>query len=212
MSGEVPNFKYGVVTLCFIDTWMMGGENSVADIDPRKKTRPVSFRMSEDLIFELRKEASMNQKDLGSFGRDILSKYLVWGRHAEKVGLLPISKEFMKDVLEYLPDDVVRKLASKAGRNEMVELTLSAEGNLTAEGFFTVFNNWLDACGITYRLDRKDLHRYTITHGLGKKWSVYLQSLFAAMCEELPTKLRVDTELKADSIVIKLKSTQPPSY
>ena len=173
---------------------------------PRRRTRPVSFRLPEGLIYELKKEASLNQDELGSFGREILSKYLSWGRHSEKVGLIPTSKEFVKDVLEYLPDDVVRKLASKSGRNMMVELTLSAEGNLTAEGFVSVFSNWLTACGISYRLDRKDGYNCVVSHGLGKKWSVYLQGLVASMCEELPTKLRCETVVKADSLTVRLRN------
>lgn len=172
----------------------------------RRRTRPVSFRLPEGLIYELKKESSLNQDELGSFGRTILAKYLSWGRHSDKVGLMPISKEFMKDILEYLPDDVVRKLASKAGRNMIVELTLSAEGNLTAEGFVSVFNNWLGACGFNYRLDKKDGYSYAISHNMGKKWSVYLQSLVGAMCEELPSKLRYDAVVKGDSLVIKLKN------
>ena len=184
---------------------LMAQEEKMHETNQRKRTKPVSFRLSEDLIYELKKEASLRQEDLGSFGRGILSRYVDWERHSEKVHLIPVTKEFIKDTMEYLPDEVVKRIASKSGRNMMVDLTLIAQGSLTTEAFVSVFNVWLRACEISFRFERVNGYDYAISHSLGKKWSMYLQCMVEAMCEELPTKTHCTFEPRAESISIHLR-------
>ena len=184
---------------------MMIQEARGQQLNHRKRTKPVSFRLSEELVYELRKEASLRQEDLGSFGRVILSRYIDWERHSSKVHLIPVTKEFLKDTLEYLPDEVVKRLAAKAGRNMLVELTLIAQGSLTTEAFVSVFSEWLKASEMTFRFEKADGYDYAISHALGKKWSIYLQSMIEAMCEELPTKTHCSFETKPERISIHLK-------
>ncbi len=153
----------------------------------------------------------MNQQDLSTFGRNILVHYIEWDRYGEKLNFIPVTKEFLKDTLEYLPDAVIRRIASKAGRNALVDLTLIAQGTLTAETFANVLNDWLKASRVTFRYEKKDGYHYAISHSLGRKWSVYLESLVEAMCEELPTKVHCRVERRDGSIAIHLTQTTPPT-
>jgi hypothetical protein len=184
---------------------MMAEERLAGNHIVRRRTRPVSFRLPEHLIYELRKEASLNQEDLGTFGRDLITSYLDWGRHSRRLNLLPVSREFLKDTLEYLPDDVILKIAAKAGRNTMIDLTLLAQGTLTLETFVSIFDQWLRACGMTVRSEKADGYSYVISHSLGRKWSLYLQQIVSVMCEELPMRIHSGFQLRDDTVAFQLR-------
>ncbi len=175
--------------------------------DPQRRTKPVSFRLSETLINELKKEASMNQEDLSSLGKDILTRYIDWGRHSRRLNLVPVSREFLKDLFEYLSEDTIRKIASKAGRNTLVELTLLAQGTMTLESFSSMLTKWLKACGMTVSFERNGEYRFVISHSQGRKWSSFLAQTISAISEELPMKVKVRSEIRNETLVVELKPT-----
>ena len=67
--------------------------------DPKKtKTETIAFRLSSALIDELRRDAELEKVSLNAFVTKIFSNHIQWERYERKVGLLPMTKPFLKEV------------------------------------------------------------------------------------------------------------------
>lgn len=77
------------------------------------RTETITFRLPSSLIDELRKDAELEDVSLNALVTRIFSNHVQWERYERKVGLLPMTKPFLKEVLNQMTDDQVIDLAYK---------------------------------------------------------------------------------------------------
>ncbi|MDA4127914.1 MAG: hypothetical protein OK422_00380 [Thaumarchaeota archaeon] len=170
----------------------------------RKKTLPVTFRLPEDLVRELKEEAESADVTVGTLGREVLSRYVSWDTNTKKLRLVPTTRGFVKDVLGYLSDSALKDVASGSGKHEMLGLILMIKGNLTTDSFVSVFKEWLRSCGMTVRFERTSGYHFVISHDMGGKWSLYMAHLATATSAELPNRLSVYYEVRDNTLSLRL--------
>ena len=80
------------------------GRKSSSD-SARAKTETITFRLPVQLINELRKDAELEKVNLNAFVTRIFANHVEWERYERKMGLLPMTKPFLKDVINRMNDD-----------------------------------------------------------------------------------------------------------
>jgi len=93
---------------------------------PRITTDTVSFRIDSILRANLEEEAKKNRTSLNTLVSQILSRYADWWRYAGRLGLIPVSKDLLRDVFKSLDkpelEDLGRRFAETSGREHVLYL------------------------------------------------------------------------------------------
>ncbi|MFQ5970316.1 MAG: hypothetical protein ACE5J2_07480 [Nitrososphaerales archaeon] len=153
----------------------------------KKRTYPMTFRLPETMVSDLKSEADHEKVSLNTLVNQVFDKHVAWDRYSSKLGLIPMTRAFIKETIEYLPDQKIKEIANNAGKEALKELVLIASGIFTLNSFVSVFNEWLRASLMTHRYehDASGHHHYFIHHDLGDKWSLYLSELLRAISRDL---------------------------
>lgn len=81
------------------------------------KSKTVSFRVPEDIITEIEKEAKTKLVSTNVLINQILHEYVVWYRYKQKIRTFPIPEDSLSHFLECL---------NESQRNEAVEIAYSS--------------------------------------------------------------------------------------
>jgi hypothetical protein len=69
-----------------------------------KKSATISFRIDEDYLKKLKEESVEKKVSLNTLADQIFGEYIEWQRYAERFGIVSISKDAFKYVLDSLDD------------------------------------------------------------------------------------------------------------
>jgi hypothetical protein len=154
----------------------------------KKATKTASFRIDSSLLDALSQDSNNKQISLNTLVNQILREYIEWYANAPKVGYLVVRKTLMSAMLEKFNEDQIRQLA-KITAKQSREINLLFTSEYTIESTLKVIEYKMRLSGYVYRKDvHGDQYVYTIEHGMGPKWSLYLAELFAAEFEEVHRK------------------------
>lgn len=151
----------------------------------KKATRTASFRIDGRLLDALQEDSSRKQISLNTLVNQILREYIEWYANAPKVGYLVVRKSLMTAMLEKFSEDQIRKLAKlTAKQSREINLLFASEYNINSA--LKVIEYKMRMSGYVYRKDiHGDQYLYTVEHGMGPKWSLYLAELFGAEFREI---------------------------
>jgi hypothetical protein len=157
-------------------------------VKTKKATKTASFRIDGSILDALQEDSDGKQISLNTLVNQILREYIEWYANAPKVGYLVVRKSLISAMLEKFNEDQIRQLAKlTAKQSREINLLFTSEYNI--DSALKVIEYKMRMSGYVYR---KDVHNgeylYTIEHGLGPKWSLYLAELFAAEFEEVNSK------------------------
>src|SRR6266705_2789947 len=86
--------------------------------DPtRKSTETVSFRVNSELKIALEDEARRLGVNLNTLVCKIFSRYTSWDRYAERMKLLPVSKDLLREMFQPLQKESIEASARRLGEN-----------------------------------------------------------------------------------------------
>lgn len=146
---------------------------NVALAHQAKKTKTISFRLYEDLINDLKREANARRVSVNTLVSQILTRYTEWGRHCSKFGFIPIATPFIKA----MKDVDLANVASKEAKPIMKDMVLFIEGKYDKESLINVIEAWLGSTMPHKHEVINDRHEFTIQHSLGYAWSLYLKNI-----------------------------------
>lgn len=155
------------------------------------------------LIEELRNDSELEGVSLNSFVTRIFSNHIQWERYERKVGLLPMTKPFLKEVLNQMTEEQVTSLAHKFEKGSFKNILRFMNENLELEDFLRFLRTWLTASWMQHNIEIKDgsYHRFNIQHDLGIKWSLYVKTLVSELCHDV---LNITLDVKIDENLISL--------
>lgn len=157
-------------------------------VKTKKATKTASFRIEESLLDALLEDSNSRQISLNTLVNQILREYIEWYANAPKVGYMIVRKSLMSAMLEKFNEDQIRGLAKLTAKQSR-EINLLFTSEYTIESALKVIEYKLRLSGYVYRKDvSDDQYLYTIEHGMGPKWSLYLAELFSAEFQEVNRK------------------------
>ncbi|MDF2737069.1 MAG: uncharacterized protein K0S93_925 [Nitrososphaeraceae archaeon] len=145
-----------------------------------KKSSTISFRVDEDYLKELRKEAQEKKVSLNTLANQIFGEYIEWQRYTERFGIVSMSKDAFKYILDSLDDNQVIELATTIGQKAPKEFIIFKWKNLDSENIINFIKMYLGHCGYGRYDYAKDIensnYTFSIHHDFGRKGSLFLKS------------------------------------
>ncbi|PBO84900.1 MAG: hypothetical protein COA77_07370 [Thaumarchaeota archaeon] len=147
-------------------------------IESVNKTKTVSFRLSSSLIKELKQEAEIEKINFNALISKILGNHTLWEKYERKVGLLPMTKPFVKYAIQKLTDKEIIYLAEVIEKDTFSDILNFMKGEYTVEDFIEILRTWLNVAWMQHHIEKnEDTVIFKIQHDLGKSWSLYVKTL-----------------------------------
>jgi hypothetical protein len=159
--------------------------------------------MPAHMIEELRKDSELADVSLNSFVTRIFLNHIHWERYERKVGLLPMTNPFLKEVLNQMNEDQVISLAHKIEKDSFKNILNFVNENIELEDFLRFLRTWLTASWMQYNIEIKNgsYCHFEIQHDLGIKWSLYVKTLVSELCHDV---LEITVDINIDENLISL--------
>lgn len=157
------------------------------DSDSKKaKTETVTFRLQSSLIDELRMDAELEGVSLNNYVAKIFSNHVQWERYERKVGLLPMTEAFLREVLNQLSDEQVVNLAQRLEKQKFTNILAFMKNQHDVEDFVEVMRSWLTVSWMQQNIEVRDgKYYFKIQHSLGTKWSLYVRTLISELSYDI---------------------------
>jgi len=161
---------------------------------PRITTDTVSFRIDSSLRANLEDEAKKNRTSLNTLVSQILFRYADWGRYAGKLGLIPLSKDLLRDVFKSLDkqelEELGRRFAETSGREHVLYLFQQVSLGTVLQ-FLDLWSSHFDA--YEHRYDGR-MHFYTVHHDVNLNFSIFVKEFVSTMIMgTVPRTVRFET-------------------
>lgn len=161
------------------------GRKSSSD-NARAKTETITFRLPVRLINELRKDAELEKVNLNAFVTRIFANHIEWERYERKMGLLPMTKPFLKDVINRMNDDEIVHLAQKIEKDNLKNIFTFMRQSHDVSDFIEILRSWLTVSWMDHTIvNRNDSYYLNIQHDLGIKWSLYVKILVSELYQDI---------------------------
>jgi hypothetical protein len=174
---------------------------SYDDSDSKKaKTETVTFRLLSSLIDELRMDAELEGISLNNYVAKIFSNHIQWERYERKVGLLPMTEAFLREVLSQLTDEQIVNLAQRLEKQKFTNILAFMKHSHDVEDFVEVMRTWLTVSWMQQNIEvREGKYYFKIQHSLGTKWSLYVKTLISELSYDILGK-KADISIVGDTI------------
>ena len=97
------------------------------------KTKTVSLRLSSALIEELKQEAELEKINFNALISKILGNHVLWEKYERKVGLLPMTKPFVKYAVQKLTEKEIIHLAEVIEKDTFSDILNFMKGEYTVK-------------------------------------------------------------------------------
>jgi hypothetical protein len=160
-----------------------------SDTVTKVRTETITFRMPSTIIRELRKEAESEKISLNTFVYKIFLNHVQWEKFERKVGFLPMTKTFLKEVINQMTDEQIIRLAEKIEKDNFKNILTFMKPNHDIDDFIDVLRTWLTVSWMQHNIENKNgSYRFTIHHDLGIKWSLYVKTLVSELSKDVLEK------------------------
>src|ERR671933_745025 len=183
----------------------MSPSNREPDTTTKVRTETITFRIPSNLVKELRKEAELERISLNAFVYKIFLNHVQWEKYERKVGLLPMTKPFLKEVINQMTDEQIINLAQRIEKNTFKNILTFMRSNHDIDNFIEILRTWLTVSWMQHNIENKNgSYLFNIHHDLGIKWSLYVKTLVSELCQDVLDKA---VDIKIDDNLISLVFT-----
>ena len=152
----------------------------------KTKTETVTFRLQSSLVDELRMDAELEGISLNNYVAKIFSNHVQWERYERKVGLLPMTEAFLREVLNQLTDEQIVNLAQRLEKQKFTNILAFMKNSHDVEDFVEVMRAWLTVSWMQQSIEVRDgKYYFKIQHSLGTKWSLYVKTLISELSYDI---------------------------
>lgn len=175
---------------------------------PRAKSVTRTFNMRKELVEALVKEASTRGISTSALMNQTIDRSVrqVWP--SEKSGVIVIGRYVIKDLLDNMSPDDVRKVAASSaqqhktrasilyGTEQRLESVLEMMDKITGPyfGWFT----------FTHMVNGRD-HKVLLNHSIGRGWSIWLDAYFRSFFMEM-LDIPVKSSFMDNTVVLEFKA------
>jgi len=170
-----------------------------------KKSRTVSFRVPEDIISEIEKEARINLTSTNVLINQILLQYVSWDKFEHRMKMFPVAEDVLHYILDNL-DESQRKEAIDITFNAIRDWALVSKKKFDIHSCLQVLEDYCRMVGISVEESTSSGARtFVIRHNLGRKASIFIEELVEKIFWEI-VKIKVDFDSTSTTVIAKLHS------
>ncbi|MDW0280495.1 MAG: hypothetical protein QN715_09665 [Nitrososphaeraceae archaeon] len=182
--------------------------NKGAMVSKRKRqTESLTLRLDKDLLDKLRKESEQKMVSINTLTNLIIKSYIKWYSPAQRAEIMSVPKSVLIAIIDNLADYQMESVADKFRKSGYEETLLMMSNEYSLPVVLDLFDSWLNVSNMQFnRESSEDSLTYIINHGVGKKWSLFLEKVFWYMVKDLGiTGARFDVTESTVTIKINLK-------
>lgn len=179
-------------------------------IVPAGEITQVNVRMDAKDFEALQKLAEQNGMSASAFLSRMAKSYLEWEYIAPKVGLIPIQKEMVKDLMDAIPEDTLKKVAI-ASADKFMERMNMITGKSGLESFLAATRIRVERSGFAYNefYDESGHTRLFVKHGIGRTWSFFFCTFHERIVHNLGYK--ASFQVMEDSSMLTIEGKTHPT-
>jgi hypothetical protein len=140
----------------------------------------------------------------------IIKEYLNWYSNAAKAGFVAVRRSFVSRVIDYLSEQEIISLAEYVAKTTNKDTILLLKKEYTIKSALDFLESWIKISGYAYRHEEanngQNKHSYIIQHDMGKKWSVYLISLYQFLFNELGQNKKIEFDITENTLAFTIDS------
>jgi hypothetical protein len=136
---------------------------------------------------------------------------LNWHSNTAKAGFIPVRRSFLTKVINNLSEQEIVALAEHVAKNINKYSIFFLKKEDAIKSALDLIETWIKISGYPYRHEEtnngQSRHLYVIQHDMGKKWSIYLASLYQFLFDELgENKRRIEFDKTENILAFKIDS------
>jgi hypothetical protein len=175
--------------------------------NPSRKTETVSYRIRADLKSALEEEAMRLGINPNALVSQIFNRHISWGRYIGRLNFIPVSKDFLRSVFEFLAEEDVGKIARSLGESQAHEELLFLFQHISPGTILMFMDLWashFDAWDHKYEGGK---HVFTIKHDVNLNFSFFTKEYVSALLQST-VGLKADFEaMTPNSVTFSFGST-----
>lgn len=193
----------------------MNNSNNNNVIPPLKKSRSITFRLDSFIVDELQRDANQNEISLNVLINKILRMYVEWGRYENKLGMMPVPKNFISSLIQETirltesngisvdpyKEQLIKYSAEIAFYN-IKESVILMKKKFDLWSVLSVLQEYMKVSGITadHIIEARKKHIFVIQHELGEYWSLFAKELLNLIFYNF-TNVRAEIHITQKSII-----------
>ena len=168
-----------------------------------------SFRIDSDILRKLNAEAQKSEKSLNSILNQICRQHVEWHSTAIDAGMSTIFRPMLRQLLDAVDEVTIKNLAKKIAKEEGQNFIMLLSNEYDVDSALKLIETWLKVIKYPYSCEKNGSeHRFHISHDMGKKYSIYLSSLY----ENVLNEFDITSEFKiSDCSITFMVDTKKPS-
>ena len=173
----------------------------------KRQTESLTLRIDKEMLDDLRKESEQRTVSLNTLTNQIIKSYIKWYSPAQRAGIMFVPKCLLIPIIDNLAEYQIERLAEQFRKSGYEETLLMMSKEYSLPVILDLFDSWLNVSNMQFdRESSENSLKYIINHGMGKKWSLFLEKVFWYMVKDLElTGARFDVTDGTVTIKINLK-------
>ena len=164
----------------------------------------ITVRVCSEVKEKLLMESKKKSITLNALIGQVLIKHIKWDMFVGDVGLIFLTKSCFKNFLQQMDEKAVRAISSSVCKEEMRNATIFLKEDVNIDNFLEVFDMWLESSHIPFRHIINTKHHYVMQHDLGRKWSIYITTMTAALLADMGYKM-INQKIEDHSITFTIE-------
>lgn len=154
-----------------------------------RKASVITVRVTEEEKNKLHAESEMESITLNTLVSKILAKHVRWDYFTKDIGYIFVTRPFLRALLENVDEKTIMTIAVSTCRGAIRDAIIFMSGEMNLKNFLAGMDMWLGASNIAFRHITEDhTDKYIVKHDLGKKFSLYLNTVINSVLNEIGYK------------------------
>lgn len=173
----------------------------------KRQTESLTLRIDKEMLDDLRKESEQKTVSLNTLTNQIIKSYIKWYSPAQRAGIMFVPKCLLIPIIDDLAEYQMERLAEQFRKSGYEETLLMMSKEYSLPVILDLFDSWLNVSNMQFdRESSEGSLTYIINHGVGRKWSLFLEKVFWYIVKDLGiTGARFDVTDGTVTIKINLK-------
>lgn len=153
----------------------------------RRKTATRTIRLDEEQEKALIKEAERRGFSVNALIGNIFNRYLASVRFQDSAGMVTFSSDTFNEFISRLDNEQIQEIGEASGRRHVKSSLMQRGMRVNYENVVWYITQILGEYNGWFRCDRntvEGLDSFHLTHKMGYKWSVFLESYLSVSFDE----------------------------
>ena len=167
----------------------------------KEQTNSISYRLPSKLLENLETEARQKNISHNVLVKQILQKYVLWERFAEKIGMVPV------------PQKILQSLGGRLSHQEILEIidalfitikdsVMFMKGGYDLKRTIETLEDYMRNSGMEsdHRVEG-NLHHFVIQHKMGMQWSIFTELLLRRVFAEFEKEIEIKFQTTESTVI-----------